>query len=124
MTYENGTLLLQVVSELYEAECDKCDPHMPGAHVTLDQIGNNKPWKDCPVCHGTGTRTVRLEGLVAPLTMMVRDGKSIVFHTGYSYIGRKDDVIDWYIQHHKADTLPSELYQSADNPDGLREVPE
>lgn len=105
----------------FEVECDSegaLHDVKPGSRM-YPHIRYNK----CKRCgntpdEGRGTRTVRLVGKVE---IEVDDT-----HLGSIYnaqLGWTTPVImtEWIIRHHKAGTLPAELYQSETNPDGLHE---
>ncbi len=135
MTANNqpGDLRMLVQSDPYEVECKDCS----GSGAIQEYIGTEQPGESsCPYCHGTGKRTVTLEGNVrideqeyqtsvgSPIyTIFLTDTAPDVwryqsYETMYDARSKAQASI---IEAHRAGTLPIELYSDT-NPDGLEEV--
>lgn len=107
-------LLLEIESEPWEVECDH------------SQSLGKDIYYECPTCHGTGTRRVRLVGAVPIKWWYCHNADfSIAFDTGKTSwatgCGRTDKEAEKHLAQvavrlWRADTLPQAVR------DGLREV--
>lgn len=96
-------LYLRIKSERYEVDC-----------------GDNCKRDDCIGCmyFDISTHTVRLEGLV---DVNHPDLQGTTFGLFISE-NRLDYAAEYIVSAHKSGNLSKDMYQSADNPDGLREI--
>ncbi len=111
-------LILPIYSEPYEVKCEHCDgirESAPSCNPYERSLDN-----ECSVCHGKGTRTVRLVGWV-PFSFS--SGAEYGTHDVYEYIpdteiaGWGPDLTPEITAAYRAGTLPASIRE------GLVEIP-
>lgn len=125
----------------YEVECEFKNPFcIQVTPSTAIHCNNGRLLRDdtnayigpCTRCHGSDTRSVRLVGKVEVEAESEYETSDVLyciqvyqqepeFKSIYTE-GDADCVVNAIIKAHKEGTLPDSLYQSKENPHGLREI--
>lgn len=101
---------------------------------TVYHLDGHTSERECPRCHGSGTRTVRLVGKVEVEIEQwsnydgCKQGYDVcVSHPDTSIVGTESAVCKYLLKKYQINALPAELYRrelpdgTITNPDGLRQ---